>query len=290
MAIALCDHPEIHEILAGLHRMGYGISPASLRLDDLTEPIVRILRASGERTLTIAPETGSDRLRRVINKGVTNDEILERADLIFACGIENLKLYYLVGIPTETDEDLLAIRDLTIRIRDRLVARARPRGAIGRIAVSVNPLVPKPGTPFQWLPMEGTRVTNAKIRRLRSLLAGIDNVTLSAMSERHARFQALLALGDRRVASRHRGCRAQRRRLAQGGRRRRHRPGVLPRTRSARRPRAAVGCHRRHPDGGVPPRRVREKRARGDRGRRRVCRRPAREPHSGMAACCSCSS
>ena len=94
--------------------MGYAISPASLRLDDLTEPIVRLLRQSGERTITIAPETGSDRLRRVINKTVTNDEILDRADLIFASGIENLKLYYMIGLPTETDEDLVAIRDLTL--------------------------------------------------------------------------------------------------------------------------------------------------------------------------------
>jgi radical SAM superfamily enzyme YgiQ (UPF0313 family) len=92
VSIALCDHPEIDRILARLSEMGYAISPASLRLDDLTESIVRVLRASGERTITIAPETGSDRLRRVINKTVTNDEIHDRAELIFAGGIENLKL------------------------------------------------------------------------------------------------------------------------------------------------------------------------------------------------------
>jgi radical SAM superfamily enzyme YgiQ (UPF0313 family) len=93
VSIALCDHPDIERILARLNEMGYSISPASLRLDDLTEPIVRVLRESGERTITIAPETGSDRLRRVINKTVTNDEILDRAELIFASGIEILKLY-----------------------------------------------------------------------------------------------------------------------------------------------------------------------------------------------------
>ncbi len=125
MSIALCDHPDIERILARLLEMGYGISPASLRLDDLTESIVRVLHASGERTITIAPETGSDRLRRVINKTVTNDEILDRADLIFASGIENLKLYYMIGLPTETDEDLVAIRDLTLQIRDRMMKHAR---------------------------------------------------------------------------------------------------------------------------------------------------------------------
>jgi radical SAM superfamily enzyme YgiQ (UPF0313 family) len=200
VSIALCDHPEIERILARLHEMGYAISPASLRLDDLTEPIVRILRESGERTITIAPETGSDRLRRVINKTVTNDEILDRADLIFATGIENLKLYYMIGLPTETDEDLVAIRELTLQLRERMVKHARSRGQIGRIVGSVNPLVPKPGTAYQWLPMEDADMIERKIKRLRSLIADIDNVYFNIKSERHSYFQALLSLGDRRVA------------------------------------------------------------------------------------------
>src|SRR4029079_16765006 len=133
VSIALCDHPDIERILARLHELGYAISPASLRLDDLTEGIVRLLRASGERSITIAPETGSDRLRRVINKTVTNDEILDRADLIFGNGIENLKLYYMIGLPTETDDDLVAIRDLTLQIRDRMMKYGRPKGQVGRI-------------------------------------------------------------------------------------------------------------------------------------------------------------
>ena len=200
VSIALCDHPEIERILARLLELGYGISPASLRLDDLTEPIVRTLRASGERTITIAPETGSDRLRRVINKTVTNDEILDRADLIFANGIENLKLYYMIGLPTETDEDLVAIRDLTLQLRDRMLTHARARGHIGRIVGSVNPLVPKPGTAYQWLPMERDAIVDQKIKRLRKLTADIDNVYFNIKSERHSYYQALLSLGDRRVA------------------------------------------------------------------------------------------
>src|SRR6202040_4275158 len=128
VSIALCDHPDIERILARLLEMGYAISPASLRLDDLTESIVRVLRESGERTITIAPETGSDRLRRVINKTVTNDEILDRADLIFANGIENLRLYYMIGLPTETDQDLVGIRELTLQSRDRMLKKGGPRG------------------------------------------------------------------------------------------------------------------------------------------------------------------
>jgi radical SAM superfamily enzyme YgiQ (UPF0313 family) len=201
VSIALCDHPEIERILTGLHEMGYSISPASLRLDDLTETIVGLLHASGERTITIAPETGSDRLRRVINKTVTNEEILDRADVIFSSGIENLKLYYMIGLPTETDEDLVAIRDQVLAIRDRMMKYARSRGSVGRIVGSVNPLIPKPGTTYQWLPMESAAAIDRKVKRLRELTAGIDNAYFNIKSERHSYYQALLSLGDRRVAS-----------------------------------------------------------------------------------------
>ncbi|HUF46874.1 MAG TPA: radical SAM protein [Vicinamibacterales bacterium] len=200
VSIALCDHPEIERILGRLVEMGYGISPASLRLDDLTEPIVTLLRQSGERTITIAPETGSDRLRRVINKTVTNDEIRDRADLIFRSGIENLKLYYMIGLPTETDDDLVAIRDLTLELRDTMLRYARPRGAIGRIVASVNPLIPKPGTAYQWMPMTDAATIERLTSRLRSLTSGVDNVYFNIKSERHAYYQGLLSLGDRRVA------------------------------------------------------------------------------------------
>ncbi len=200
VSIALCDHPDIEEILTRLVEMGYSISPASLRLDDITPTILRLLRQSGEKTITIAPETGSDRLRRVVNKTLTNDEILEAAEMIFAAGMESLKLYYMIGIPTETDDDLVAIRDLTLQLREIMLKHARTRGHVGRIVGSVNPLVPKPGTAYQWLPMEDDRSIERKIARMRSLTAGIDNVYFNIKSERHSFYQALLSLGDRRVA------------------------------------------------------------------------------------------
>src|SRR6188474_2619122 len=200
VSIALCDHPEIDRILSGLMEMGYSISPASLRLDDLTPSIVGKLHASGERSITIAPETGSDRLRRVINKTVTNAEILDKTDLIFAKGIDNLKLYYMIGLPTETDEDLEAIRELTGQMRDIMMGHARPKGHVGRIVASVNPLIPKPGTAYQWLPMEDPAITDRKGKRLRTLVADLDNVYFNIKSERHSYYQALMSLGDRRVA------------------------------------------------------------------------------------------
>jgi radical SAM superfamily enzyme YgiQ (UPF0313 family) len=200
VSIALCDHPDIEEILTRLSEMGFSLSPASLRLDDLTPAILSLLRKGGERSITIAPEVGSDRLRRVINKTITNDEILAAADMIFAAGYENLKLYYMIGLPTETDEDLEAIRDQALQLRDIMMKYAKPKGHVGRIVGSVNPLIPKPGTAYQWLPMEDDASIDRKIKRLRSLLADIDNVYFNIKSERHSFYQALLSLGDRRVA------------------------------------------------------------------------------------------
>jgi radical SAM superfamily enzyme YgiQ (UPF0313 family) len=136
----------------------------------------------------------------VINKTITNDEILAAAEMIFASGIDNLKLYFMIGLPTETVDDLVAIHDLTLQLRESMLQHGRGRGHLGRIVGSVNPLVPKPGTAYQWLPMEADASIERKIQRMRHLMAGIDNVYFNIKSERHSFYQALLSLGDRRVA------------------------------------------------------------------------------------------
>ena len=162
---------------------------------------MRQLRESGEKTLTIAPETGSDRLRRVINKTVTNDEILDRAELIFSSGIENLKLYYMIGLPTETDEDLVAIRDLTLQMRDIMLKHAKGKGHVGRIIAQRQPARARSRRPrisgCRW---KIPRSSSEKVQRLRELTSDIDNVFFNIKSERHSFYQALLSLGDRRVA------------------------------------------------------------------------------------------
>ncbi len=120
--------------------------------------------------------------------------------MIFAAGVENLKLYYMIGLPTETDDDLVAIRDLTLKIRALMLSHARARGTVGRVVASVNPLVPKPGTTYQWAAMTRSGVIEEKTARLRSLVSDLDNVYFNIKSERHSYYQGLLSLGDRRVA------------------------------------------------------------------------------------------
>jgi radical SAM superfamily enzyme YgiQ (UPF0313 family) len=200
VATAVCDHPEIHQILDGLEKLDYQVSVSSLRLDQISPELLDALVRRNDQQLAIAPETGSDRLRRVINKNLTNDEIVEIAEMIFERGIFNLKLYMMIGLPTEEDEDLDAIVSLTERIRERMVEVARPRGRLGSIIVSLNAFVPKPQTPFQWEPIQPERALDQKIKYLTRAFKPIPNVEVRAMSSRTAQLQALLSLGDRRVS------------------------------------------------------------------------------------------
>lgn len=200
VATAVCDHPEIHQILAGLEELDYQVSVSSLRLDQISPELLDALVRRNDQQIAIAPETGSDRLRRVINKDLTNDQIVEIADMIFERGILNVKLYMMIGLPTEEDEDLDAIVSLTERIRDRMLEAARPRGKAGSIIVSLNAFVPKPQTPFQWEPIQPERVLDRKIKYLTKALKQRANIEVRAMSSRIAQLQALLSLGDRRVS------------------------------------------------------------------------------------------
>ncbi|MFL6216426.1 MAG: radical SAM protein [Blastocatellia bacterium] len=200
VATAVCDHPEIHELLDGLEKLDYQVSVSSLRLDQITPELLDALVRRNDQQLAIAPETGSDRLRRVINKNLTNDEVVEIADMIFARGIFNLKLYMMIGLPTEEDEDLDAIVALTERIRERMIEIARPRGRVGSIIVSLNAFVPKPQTPFQWEPIQSERELDRKIKYLTRAFKGMPNVEMRAMSSRIAMLQAMISLGDRRLS------------------------------------------------------------------------------------------
>lgn len=200
VATAVCDHPEIHQLLAGLEELDYQVSVSSLRLDQISPELLDALVRRNDQQLAIAPETGSDRLRRVINKDLTNNQIIEIAEMIFQRGIVNLKLYMMIGLPTEEDEDIDAIVTLTQEIRDRMIEIGRPRGKVGSIIVSLNAFVPKPQTPFQWEPIQPEKVLDQKIKYLTRAFKRIPNVEVRAMSSRIAQLQALLSLGDRRVS------------------------------------------------------------------------------------------
>jgi len=200
VSTAVGAHKEIVPLMEGLREMGYRISVSSLRFEDLRAELLDPISRSGEKTLAVAPEVGTDRLRFVIHKRVTNEQILEKTELIFSRGIENLKLYLMVGLPTERDEDIDGIIDLVGRIREQLLAHGRKRGRVGRLIPSVNPFIPKPGTPFQWHGMEKPSLLARKMQKLKKAFARMPNVDANFKSARLETLQALLSVGDQRVA------------------------------------------------------------------------------------------
>src|ERR1700685_3718201 len=133
---------------------GGRLSPSSLKADCVTPRLAAALAASGTRSVTVAPEAGSERMRKVINKNLTEAEILHAAEMMLGEGVGNLKFYFMIGLPEERDEDVLAIADLVAKVLER--ARAR-HTRIGSVTVSLNPFVPEPWAPFQWDPMQDAR-------------------------------------------------------------------------------------------------------------------------------------
>jgi len=195
---ALSDYPDIDGVCGAI--LG-NVSVSSLRADSVSETLIARLARSGHRTISIAPEAGSERLRKVINKGVTEKDILLAADMVFRHGIPNLKLYFIIGLPTETQEDIDAIIELAGKVREVQLKHARPLGRIGRITLSVNSFVPKPHTPFQWEPMEAVASLNKKQRRLDKAVKKIGNMNLIHDLPKWEYVQALLSRGDRRLGS-----------------------------------------------------------------------------------------
>ncbi|PYS34928.1 MAG: radical SAM protein, partial [Acidobacteria bacterium] len=200
VSTAVCDHPEISEILQGLRAMDYRISVSSLRLDQISDELLDALVESRDQQIAVAPETGSDRLRRVINKNLTNDEIVDICGAVFDRGMLTIKLYMMVGLPTETDEDLEEMIVLVERIKDRMLEAGRRFGRAGKIIPSLNGFVPKPNTPFQWEPICEEKELKRRLKWVCKSLARIPNVEVRTMSARIAHEQALFSSGDRRIA------------------------------------------------------------------------------------------
>jgi len=191
--------PGVAEIAGAVADGGGRLSPSSLKADCISPALAAALARNGNRSVTVAPEAGSERMRRIINKNLTEDEILRAAEMMMGEGVENLKCYFMVGLPEEHDEDVVAIAELV----GKVVARARAqRRHVGRVNVSLNPFVPKPWTPFQWDAMREPQELKRKVALVRSHLMRLDvGVELDAESPREAYFQTLVSRGDRRVGA-----------------------------------------------------------------------------------------
>ncbi|MBU3953323.1 MAG: B12-binding domain-containing radical SAM protein, partial [Proteobacteria bacterium] len=197
---AVLDHPDIGLICQYARDQGLKLAFSSLRADKLTAPIIRILSDSGVKTATIAPEAGSQRMRNIINKKITEKQILNAAKRLVDKGIINLKLYFMIGLPFETDQDVAEIVLLVLAIKTVFLNASKKKKKIGTITLSINPFIPKPCTPFQWSAMTREPLLKHRAEILRQGLKKTANVTLNFESLREAKRHALLSLGDRHTA------------------------------------------------------------------------------------------
>lgn len=198
---AVSYHPKLLEMAGRVVGEGGGFSPSSIRLERLGEPLAELLAASGHRTVSVAPEAGREELRASVGKPFSDGEVLRAVEVLQGAGIPNIKLYFMVGLPRETDADAAAIVHMVREIRERVIGAGRVKGKVGTVTVSVNPLVPKPQTPLERMPMAGEDVLNRRLAIVREGLGPIGGVSVQTGSIRAAYLDALLSLGDRGTGS-----------------------------------------------------------------------------------------
>lgn len=186
---AVSDYTQIDQLAPRLRELGAQISVSSLRVDPLPESLLQALAASGIQTLTLAPEAGSERLRAAINKGVTEADLLYAAERATHYKFRQLKLYFMIGLPGETDEDIVEI----VRLCELVAGRFD-----GHLTVNITPFVPKAHTPFQWCSMAPLAQLDERLARLHSALKK-QRIELRSESPRLAAVQGVLARGDRRL-------------------------------------------------------------------------------------------
>lgn len=206
MGAAISDYPEVDELVNYIRSKDMRYSCASLRADSLTQAVVDGLADSGQKTITIAPETGSERLRRVINKGISEEHLQNAATLSAKSGIQHMRLYIMIGLPTETDEDIEAI----VGLAERTQTHMEKVGCKGRLTLSINPFIPKPFTPFQWMAMDNQKVVEKKLQYIKKALQKNRRIEVLVESPKEAYIQGVLARGDRRLGAVIAACAADR--------------------------------------------------------------------------------
>lgn len=197
MGAAVSDHPQIKELTTYLAEQGISFSVASLRADTLDEQMAKALAASGQRTMTVAPEAGSTRMRDAINKGITEEHVYNAIELAAGAGMRNIKLYYMIGLPGEADEDITEMLSMIERLR----AKMDEVGNKGELVISVNGFVPKPFTPYQWAPLCDVRTLKRRFKMLNDGLKKQKKIKLITESLKETVTQSVLARGDRHIGS-----------------------------------------------------------------------------------------
>jgi radical SAM superfamily enzyme YgiQ (UPF0313 family) len=194
---SVTDHPELMKLANRITEEGKTLSFSSLRMETLTDELMELIVASGQKTITVAVDGPSERMRNVINKAATDEFIIEKCGFLIRKGILHLKIYSIIGLPGEMDEDISDFIRLVENVQSVYVEESRKRGKIGKVTISLSPLTPKPGTPFQWHPAERVETLKKKFMRVRKALGKLPHIKLSFGSPHEAYLQTYLSRGDR---------------------------------------------------------------------------------------------
>ena len=204
----ISDHPDLENICSDLYQRNLEIGVSSFRVDKISPDLMKILTDSGLRTLTIAPEVGSDKMWKVINKNISREDVLKSAKTATETGMDNLKLYFIIGLPFEEEEDIDGIVDLIHEIHKVYIQtshsthkgdpiKVKPHHK-RRLILSINPFIPKPNTPFQWCAMNRDKELKSKMKRIETKVKNLKRVHLEKKSIRQAILQGILSVGNRR--------------------------------------------------------------------------------------------
>ena len=199
LGTAVSDHPELLSLCRYIMNQHGKVAIGSSRLDRLTGPLVSLLKESSVETVSLAPEAGNQRLRDLIHKGITDEDIFHAVELLIEHGIFNIRLYFMVGLPTEKGEDIEAIINVVRKIKHRTVKSSAGKRTFKRITVSINQFIPKPATPFQWYPLEDINAVRKRIHTIERSLRKETLVNVIYDLPKWNYIQALLSLGDRKV-------------------------------------------------------------------------------------------
>jgi radical SAM superfamily enzyme YgiQ (UPF0313 family) len=200
LGAALADHPELVEMAEYIVNHGGEVSLSSLRVEAVTPKLMELLVYSHQRTLTLALETGSQRLMRVIKKPTSEENIFSVVGTAINAGVRNLKFYFIIGLPTEQREDILELANLIKRVHSEFMRLSKARGQIGSISVSLNPFIPKPTTPFESCAHVDRDELQARFDLLKSEITGLSNLNLNHEGWDTAVLQSLLSVGSVEVS------------------------------------------------------------------------------------------
>lgn len=194
---AVSDYLFINELSQQILHAGMHFSVASLRADTLTPELVRGLAESGHKTVTLAPEAASMRMRCVINKGITDEHLYRAVEMAIEAGIPNIRFYIMIGLPFEEAADVQAVVQMAKDVKRYMAGL----GSRGKLTLSINPFIPKPFTPFQWQPMAPVKDVEAKLKLIQNELRAYADIEVLVESPKESYIQAVLARGDRKLSS-----------------------------------------------------------------------------------------